>query len=343
MQKNTTFNIKDFIGVRITESNKHRVYGLNGIGLIYKITNPNGKVYIGQTRNISRRLNEYKNDKRTSQPLIHKSIRKYGLENHELLLLDEVSTEKLNDAEQFYIALFNSFRDNNPLGLNLTIGGNCDTERSEETKRKIGLASRGNKYNLGRKQSQEVVDNRTAKVRESYKNGRVSNLKGRVVTQDDRDRISRQVKERWSDPEYKKRVSEKLKGRIVDDETRKKISSGLAGNKNRLGSSPSEETRKKLSESHKGIKRTQETIDKWRASKKNYVCSEETRQKLRDSSTGRKHTKESLIKMSESQKGKKLTDAHKQKIADLWKSPEFRAKVSATKKANMQKKNHKDE
>ena len=48
---------------------------------VYKITNNiNGKVYIGQTNNFKRRMQEHKHDKRRNHP-IHNAIKKYGWEN----------------------------------------------------------------------------------------------------------------------------------------------------------------------------------------------------------------------------------------------------------------------
>ena len=39
-------------------------------GFIYKIVSPTGRIYIGQTINIQRRLNEYKNNNCFKQPKI---------------------------------------------------------------------------------------------------------------------------------------------------------------------------------------------------------------------------------------------------------------------------------
>ena len=48
---------------------------------VYKITNNiNGKVYIGQTNNLKRRIQEHKHDKRNHHP-IHFAIERYGFEN----------------------------------------------------------------------------------------------------------------------------------------------------------------------------------------------------------------------------------------------------------------------
>lgn len=54
----------------------------------------------------------------------------------------------------------------------------------------------------------------------------------------------------------------------------------------KLGRKASEETRRKLSESHKGIKPSQESIERGRLAKMGHHVSDETRQKIREKLTG---------------------------------------------------------
>ena len=91
---------------------------------IYKITNPNGKVYIGQSVNIEKRWNRYKNlipKDCIGQPLIYRSLIKYGVKNHIFEIIELCNKEELNKLESYYIVLYNSF--NSKCGLNLTSGG----------------------------------------------------------------------------------------------------------------------------------------------------------------------------------------------------------------------------
>jgi hypothetical protein len=77
-------------------------------------------------------------------------------------------------------------------------------------------------------------------------------------------------------------------GRITTEETKKKIGAAQKGDKNHnYGKSPSEETRKKLSQASK-----------------NRIISEETREKLRQASKNKLHSDETKKKISESKKGK---------------------------------------
>ena len=65
---------------------------------VYKIRNKiNGKVYIGQTNNLERRLKEHRFDKRSHKP-IHDAIKKYGFENFEVTI--EYFGEDYNDKEK---------------------------------------------------------------------------------------------------------------------------------------------------------------------------------------------------------------------------------------------------
>lgn len=104
---------------------------------IYKITNQvNGKVYIGQSRNIEKRWNQHRttafnsNNHNYNLPL-YRAIRKYGIENFIFEVLEECKIEELNEKEKYYIKLYNSYFE----GYNLTLGG--DASGSEINKEKV--------------------------------------------------------------------------------------------------------------------------------------------------------------------------------------------------------------
>ncbi len=59
--------------------------------IIYKLTSPSGKYYIGRTKDFSQRMIEHKSEaKRNSNRSIHKAINKYGWDNIEKEILMEV-------------------------------------------------------------------------------------------------------------------------------------------------------------------------------------------------------------------------------------------------------------
>lgn len=90
---------------------------------IYKITNLiNNKCYIGQSKHVSRRIQEHISSAHrvTAQDYnypIHCAFRKYGLDNFDFELLE--STTDLNIREQYYVNLFDSRKN----GYNQTDGG----------------------------------------------------------------------------------------------------------------------------------------------------------------------------------------------------------------------------
>lgn len=89
---------------------------------IYKITYPNGKIYIGQSVDIKRRMYEHNNTNRPNNIYpCDKAIKKYG-KITKIKILEETSPDKLNEKEKYWINFYNS-NDKN-VGYNLTPGGN---------------------------------------------------------------------------------------------------------------------------------------------------------------------------------------------------------------------------
>lgn len=73
----------------------------NDIG-IYKITCPNGFIYIGQSKNINTRFNQYKRLNCESQPKIYKSLIEKGVKNHKFEIIKNCKIESLNYWERYY-------------------------------------------------------------------------------------------------------------------------------------------------------------------------------------------------------------------------------------------------
>lgn len=96
--------------------------------LIYCYTNLiNNKKYIGQTNNLKRRIKQHKDDSFTNynearyNQLIHQAIRKYGLDNFKIdILEDSIPIELIDKKEKYYIREYNTMV---PNGYNLTEGG----------------------------------------------------------------------------------------------------------------------------------------------------------------------------------------------------------------------------
>ena len=170
-------------------------------GIIYKITSPSGKIYIGQTdRSFNLRWKQHKS-KSSCCTALHRAILKYGEENMTKQILCECDVEELKVKENEFIKEFNSLA---PYGYNLKM--NDDTGRtvfSEETKKRI---SEGNKKyakenprTLTEEQKEHLRQINTGKVmsEESKQKMRDSkkNKKGTLHTSESKKQISNSLKE----------------------------------------------------------------------------------------------------------------------------------------------------
>lgn len=130
------------------------------MGVIYSITSPTGKLYVGKTYDLRKRINSHKCCTRKGSAIIlHNSIRKHGWDNHLLTVLEKVEDGLLNTREMFWIATLKTYCYENVMGLNMTRGG--EGQRSTwmhdiERRKKASKAFRGNKNPFfGRKVTEE--------------------------------------------------------------------------------------------------------------------------------------------------------------------------------------------
>lgn len=146
--------------------------------LIYLITNTiNNKVYVGQTTHtLKERMWNYK--KEYNYPLskdrpILRAMRKYGFENFSFSILeDDIQIqEELDEKERYYINKYHSLTIQN--GYNVELGGNGRGKHSEEVKKKISEAQKGEKNHMFGKTgklngaSKAIIDLTTGKIYES--------------------------------------------------------------------------------------------------------------------------------------------------------------------------------
>jgi group I intron endonuclease len=96
----------------------------NNVQGIYKLNYPNGKIYIGQSNDIKRRMYEHNNINRLKNHFnspCDLAIQKYGrFEEVEILELVE-DCSLLNEKEQYWISYYHS--NDKAIGYNLTTGG----------------------------------------------------------------------------------------------------------------------------------------------------------------------------------------------------------------------------
>lgn len=109
---------------------------------IYKITNPEGKSYIGLSREIEVRWKSYKNMQFQSNNRLKESFKKHGYDNHVFEILEEIqliedtygkNTAVLRKRERYWINKLNTFHD----GLNQNGGGSGCGSHTPESKQKI--------------------------------------------------------------------------------------------------------------------------------------------------------------------------------------------------------------
>lgn len=135
---------------------------------IYKITNPEGKVYIGSSANIEKRLRYYNSKSIRKQTKIFESIKKYGFENHKIEILEECDFSDLKQKECDYGINYDVLE--NGLNSIIPIMG-----ISNLTREKMSICKMG-KLNpfFGKKMSEEHKD----KIRKFHK-GRKHSLEHR--------------------------------------------------------------------------------------------------------------------------------------------------------------------
>lgn len=209
---------------------------------IYKITSPSGKIYIGQSVNILSRINKYKTAKCITQPIILKSILKYGWENHVFEIVCECEQYELNEKERYYQEMFDCIGKN---GLNCML---------TNTRTKSGKAR------------QETIDKLTGRklpesTREKMRNKKLSEETRRKISQSNTGRVmSEETKRKISESNSgKKRTQEyidKMKLRVVSDETRAKLGLAFKGKKH------SKESIEKIRLASKGRKPSEDCLNK---------------------------------------------------------------------------------
>lgn len=110
--------------------------------VIYSITSPSGRVYIGKTSNFKQRVRQYKSNAK-KQTVLNNSFKKYGINTHTFNIVEEFAgnLSMVNDKEMFWIRTYmsniNKYPEQN--GMNLTDGGEgqIGMRHSQESKDKM--------------------------------------------------------------------------------------------------------------------------------------------------------------------------------------------------------------
>ena len=155
---------------------------------IYKIINPKGRIYIGQSIDLENRFYHYKIMNCKKQPRLFNTFLKYGVKNHDFEILEECNLSDLSERERYYQEKYNVLSKN---GLNcvLTSYENVRGKMSEESKQKISLKNKGvnngmyGKVSLkkGIKVSEEICKKQSESQKKLYKNGYINPIAKKVI------------------------------------------------------------------------------------------------------------------------------------------------------------------
>lgn len=160
---------------------------------IYKVTSPIGRVYIGQSVNISSRFRRYRSMsvKTKGQTKLWRSLSKHGSENHTYEILEICDESVLNERERYYQEYFDCV--DNGLNCKYTNTSDKSGKVSKETLLKMSKAAMGNKNWLGKNHSEETKNKIRMKAlgrkfsdevnKSKGRKGRVSNRKG-IISSD---------------------------------------------------------------------------------------------------------------------------------------------------------------
>lgn len=218
---------------------------------IYKITHKEtGRMYIGQSSGLARRLRGYKNSggSGNGKSVIKRAIMKYGWDafSWEILLYAK-DFDYLNLMEARIIAAYST---QVPVGFNIKSGG-LNAPMSETTKRKLSKVKTGTRLseatkNKLRKTSAEMWKNKTPEQREQTIAKLKTSLSGIPKSEEHKNKLSETRKQKFAVGELQPVLG--FKGRKHSAETREKMR--LA----RLGRKHTEEDKNKM---------RQQALDRW--------------------------------------------------------------------------------
>lgn len=112
---------------------------------VYKITSPSGKIYIGSSIDIEKRIKYYSSSNCKGQRRLYNSIIKYGWTNHLFEILEECELDILHKRERYYGKLFDTV---GAKGLNLLLPTSTDDAYigvSKETRINMSNSKLGSK------------------------------------------------------------------------------------------------------------------------------------------------------------------------------------------------------
>ena len=162
-----------------------------GIGIIYCLTSPSNKKYVGQTKKeLSKRIKQHTQQKACR--IIYNAIQKYGIDSFKIEVLKECTHAELNQYEQFYIAELNTVH---PNGYNIRTGGATNSLHCEESRKKMSESKKGPlNHNYGKPRTEQAKLNIS-----KAKSGEKHHFFGKKFTDEHKLKVARSHRKREED------------------------------------------------------------------------------------------------------------------------------------------------
>lgn len=142
---------------------------------IYKLTSPNGKIYIGQTKDFNQRMNEHKFASTKLKNKLYKSVLKYGWDSFKKEIIGETNGKvNANKLEESFIKAYNSASRANLNTLLTSEGGDVwqgryDSIEYMEFVEKMQMLTIGDKNGMyGKTHSDEAKQKQKEKAKGRY-------------------------------------------------------------------------------------------------------------------------------------------------------------------------------
>lgn len=233
--------------------------------IIYKLTSPSGKCYIGKTEfTIEERFNTHiAESKYNSKRPILRAISKYGKDNFALEVLEECNKDNINLKEIYWIEHFNSTDPSK--GYNITKGGEgVDSETASKLKKEYWDSPRSNKQK--KELSKRMKENNPGKLNKGKPSWNKGLKADDYLTDEQRKVMSDKQKARWDEETRLWRSGQTIelwKNGVYDNRPK-----------------PSAETIEKRRQSQIGFKQTDYQKQKAREANLGKITSEETKKKI---------------------------------------------------------------
>jgi group I intron endonuclease len=112
---------------------------IDGSGIYAFQNKTNGKIYVGQSRQVLTRKRQHERGDTSNSRRFHNAMKKYGPDNFDFIVLEYCDERLLDDREVYWVMKLNSLF---PDGYNLTSGGGAFRKHHAETRKIMSLNQR---------------------------------------------------------------------------------------------------------------------------------------------------------------------------------------------------------